>query len=78
MAFGRGEWGGWLAGWVGWVGWLFFGGREGEVLQFLYIQTPDRPLQRLLLVVVKQVSRDACSNISVFRIQEATFGRPPS
>ena len=51
MAFGRGEWGGWLAGWVGWVGWLFFGGREGEVLQFLYIQTPDRPLQRLLLVL---------------------------
>ena len=28
-----------------------FGGREGEVLQFLYIQTPDRPLQRLLLVI---------------------------
>ena len=53
--FGRGEWGGWLAGWVGWVGWLFFGGREGEVLQFLYIQTPDRPLQRLLLVIVYHV-----------------------
>ena len=69
MAFGRGEWGGWLAGWVGWVGWLFFGGREGEVLQFLYIQTPDRPLQRLLLVSIQSTLRFLLGSLYLYKVR---------